>query len=89
MYGDGSYRYFCFGLDMVIDHFFKIHLIKLVAGEDEHVVKFMHSQVVQALPYRIRRTLEPRAACRRLLSCQYINKSLAEAAEMIGVFKYV
>src|SRR4051812_27363028 len=71
--------------NVFLNHVAKIHLVQLVARQDEHIFKFVYGQMVKALSYRIGSTLVPAYIGGRLLSRQNINKGLAEIAEMIGV----
>ena len=80
--GDGNIRTV---FDMVIQHRHEIHLVKLIAREDQYIFAGKSADVPQPLPHSICRTLVPGWVIRCLLGSKNINECRAECAEVIGV----
>ena len=63
----------------------EIHLIELIAGENNDEFDIVYGKVLDALPYRIGRTLEPVRIIRRLLGREDVHEAAAEHVEFIGL----
>ena len=61
-----------------------VHLVELVAGEDEHVAAAVLLEVAQALAHRVRRALEPVGALLGLLRGQHGDEARGEHVELVG-----
>ena len=70
---------------MVVQHFLEIHLVKLIAGKDQHIFTFKWKNMPKALTHGIGGALEPGGIVRCLFRCEDIDKRRAEGTEMIGV----
>ena len=71
---------------MVKGQLFKIHLVQLIAGKDQNVVKIVVDHVVHRLTYRICRSLKPVGRIGCLFSGQNIYKAMRKHVEGVGIF---
>jgi hypothetical protein len=70
---------------MRFQHQVVIHLVELVAGEDQGVFEIVLQEMVHTLPYGIGRALVPGLVAHGLFSGKDIHKGRTEKTEMIGV----
>ena len=65
-------------------HLAEVHLVELVAREDEHLAAAVAAQVPHALPDRVGRALEPLGAVVGLLGGERRDEGRAEDVELVG-----
>ena len=65
------------------DHVMEVHPVKLVAGEDEHVLDVRLLDVTEILPHRVGGPLIPRGIFVGLLGGQDLHEAAAEGVEDI------
>jgi len=71
---------------MPVEHLLKIHLVKLVARQNEIIaVLSVAFKVVHIFAHRVRRALIPVSAGVRLFGCENIDKSAVERVEFVGL----
>ena len=74
-YRDSGHGQFRLPLHVRGDDFAKVHPVKLVSTEDQHVFKVIVQDVDQVFPDGIGRTFVPRVARRRLLRREDVNET--------------
>ena len=81
---DGRNGQFRSGGKMGRHEFTEVHLVKLVAAEDEEIIPRAFEEIAQVLPHGVRRSLIPTGAGRRLLRGQNFDEAArAEDVELV------
>ena len=68
---------------MLSDNFTEIHIVKLIAAEDQKVIEPVIEKVSHMLPHRIRRPLIPGRVRQGLFRRQHLHKAPREVVEFI------
>ena len=82
---NGGQGHVCALVDVVLHQLLKIHLVELIAAQDEHVVVIVGIDVVHGLAHGVGGALVPLAAGGGLLGGQHVDEARAEAIELVGV----
>ena len=70
---------------VMVQHFHKIHLVELVARQDQDIVAVEGAEVAETLADGVGRSLVPGGVVGGLFRSQDIDKGRAEGAEMVGI----
>src|SRR5260370_36765628 len=62
----------------------EVHPIKLGAAQNQEVLKFAFQEITQVLPDRVRCSLIPTRAFRRLLGRKNLNEVIREIIELVA-----
>ena len=84
VYRDGGDGHVGRGLDVRFEHLLKVHLVQLVAGEDQHVLDTRLLDVAQVPPHGVGGALIPVGVLQRLLRGQHLDETTAERIEVVG-----
>lgn len=70
---------------MSFEHVGEVHTVKLIAGDDEIVRRFVRPEVDEILSHRVGGALVPTRVNRRLFCGEDLHKSVREMVEIVGV----